>query len=569
VDAVDGVTPVTNLVLSTATGSAILHDTSTIVDIGAYTFNATSASGYYQLTLQAGITNIIGHLTVDIQDESLIRPLRSDFTILEEVVYDRDYATGSTGEVDLSSASIDLIWDEVVSKAAHDVAQSAAKLLRQIEGLVLHDGQLVTAGTSSIQFDADASDVDDFYNNAKVLAANGGTGGSQERVIVDYDGATRVAAVAPDWIIIPSDGADFQVLPASDHAQTHGADYRESGLIFIATTGSVESQSFVDGTDRNPIVDTAIVSARSVADDLNLTHFHMEPGASITLNQAYEQWQFEGNGYTVNLNNQNIRNSRFIQGAIVGTGTATSGRVVFISCNFVGPGSTLPSFVLLECRLTNTITLADTGDHLVDRCFSNSPGAAFDFNSTGNTTIGLTHWSGDIEIKQLGVAGTDAFSINGQGTLTINANCVGGTVTVKGNIEVVDNSGGAVTILQNANSIPNNNASASWEEQSSLHQTDGTAGAGILSGEAVSLFQLSALGIVTGSAVTGTLSLTEMTTDLTEDTNDHYIGRTLIWTTSPLKGQGTPVTDYDGVEKRLVFDPVTDTPLPGAEWVMV
>jgi hypothetical protein len=60
--------------------------------------------------------------------------------------------------------------------------------------------------------------------------------------------------------------------------------------------------------------------------------------------------------------------------------------------------------------------------------------------------------------------------------------------------------------------------------------------------------------------VTGTLSTTEMTTDLTEATNDHYNGRIIIWTSGVLKDQATDITDYDGATKKLVFTAVTEAP---------
>jgi hypothetical protein len=67
-------------------------------------------------------------------------------------------------------------------------------------------------------------------------------------------------------------------------------------------------------------------------------------------------------------------------------------------------------------------------------------------------------------------------------------------------------------------------------------------------------------GIVQATAVTGTLSPTQMTTSLTEVTDDHYNGRTLIWLSGALAGQATDITDYAGSNKMLTFTGVTDTP---------
>jgi len=75
--------------------------------------------------------------------------------------------------------------------------------------------------------------------------------------------------------------------------------------------------------------------------------------------------------------------------------------------------------------------------------------------------------------------------------------------------------------------------------------------------------------IESGAAVTGTLSTTQMTTDLTETTNDHYNGRTLIFITGNLARQATDVTDYDGSSKMLTFTQLTEAPANTDEFILV
>ncbi|MFQ5493936.1 MAG: beta strand repeat-containing protein [Phycisphaerae bacterium] len=81
--------------------------------------------------------------------------------------------------------------------------------------------------------------------------------------------------------------------------------------------------------------------------------------------------------------------------------------------------------------------------------------------------------------------------------------------------------------------------------------------------------ELSVLTIATGSAIAGTLSTTQMTTDLTEATDDHYKGRTLIWTSGALNKQATDITAFSGANKMLTFTAVTDVPLAGDTFVIV
>ena len=95
----DGFTPITTLSVSTADeAEVILHDNGTVVSISGYTFAAiTTADGYYHLTLQSGISGTVGHVTVVINDDSLCLPVKAEFTVVEEAIYDAFYAASATG----------------------------------------------------------------------------------------------------------------------------------------------------------------------------------------------------------------------------------------------------------------------------------------------------------------------------------------------------------------------------------------------------------------------------------------------------------------------------------------
>lgn len=81
--------------------------------------------------------------------------------------------------------------------------------------------------------------------------------------------------------------------------------------------------------------------------------------------------------------------------------------------------------------------------------------------------------------------------------------------------------------------------------------------------------EASTTGIVVGAAIAGTLTVTAMSTNLTETTNDHYNGRTIIWTSGNLLGQASTVTDYDGASKVLTYDALTEAPTAADAFVLV
>jgi len=98
-----------------------------------------------------------------------------------------------------------------------------------------------------------------------------------------------------------------------------------------------------------------------------------------------------------------------------------------------------------------------------------------------------------------------------------------------------------------------------------------TADVTALNGVAASAVNLerSASTIVTGKAEAGTLSVTEMTTDLTEATDDHYNGRVLIWTSGVLQNQATDITDYVGATGKLTYTGVTEAPSAADTFVIL
>lgn len=67
-----------------------------------------------------------------------------------------------------------------------------------------------------------------------------------------------------------------------------------------------------------------------------------------------------------------------------------------------------------------------------------------------------------------------------------------------------------------------------------------------------------ALGVINGTAVTGTLSTTQATTGLTGYADDELIGRTLVWTGGTAAGQVGVVTDYANTGGLLTFERLHD-----------
>ena len=239
VDVTDGFTPETGITLGAADeAEAILHDNGTVVDISGYTWAAiTTADGYYHLTLQSGISNTVGHLTVIVHDDSVCLPVREDFIVVEEAVYDMLFASSATGYIANASVNVaqfggvngtfasgrpevntthwagTAVGSATVSANVTQIsgdstaADNLENAFDDTAGPVAHmgiidQGQAQSAtGTTLVLRSAAAFASDELIGATVVIT--GGTGIGQSRVITDYDGGTDTATV-DTWTTTPS-----------------------------------------------------------------------------------------------------------------------------------------------------------------------------------------------------------------------------------------------------------------------------------------------------------------------------------------------------------------------------
>ncbi len=174
----DGFTPITTLDEGTADeAEAILHDNGTVVDISAYTLAAiATADGYYHLTLQTGITNTEGHLTILYNDDSLMLPLKAEFIVMSTVAYDALYAATST-------------------------------MITTLDLSLLHESTIGTVNTQ-VSYDMDTAIVtDDNWIGLVAQLEDVSTGDTWVTWVADVDQANDriIVADAPTWTVVAGD----------------------------------------------------------------------------------------------------------------------------------------------------------------------------------------------------------------------------------------------------------------------------------------------------------------------------------------------------------------------------
>lgn len=78
------------------------------------------------------------------------------------------------------------------------------------------------------------------------------------------------------------------------------------------------------------------------------------------------------------------------------------------------------------------------------------------------------------------------------------------------------------------------------------------------------------MNVIVSSTATGTPTTTTMAdSSLTEATDDHYIGRVIMFTTGNAAGIAATVTDYDGSAKQFTFSTIVTAPTAGDGYILV
>ena len=225
----------------------------------------------------------------------------------------------------------------------------------------------------------------------------------------------------------------------------------EGGAVYIDTVnGTPGTTIFESGTVFNPVKSLADALIIATDTNLNLIKFEITAGSTITFVSAHNNHVFLGHGWTLNLGGQDIANTRIEGAKVSGIGTGT-GTQFFFECLLLGV--TMPDDThLIQCGIGGTQTLP-AGDIFYERCHSGVPGGVapiFDFGAaTLNTDLNILHYGGDIEIQNLGQAGTDVACVAGDGNnIIVNANSIGGILSIAGNWDLTYN--GTPTINDSA-----------------------------------------------------------------------------------------------------------------------
>lgn len=162
----DGFTPVTSLTLTGADEAELMkHDAAATVDISGRTFAAIASNdGAYNLTLTTTDTNTLGMASIEINDDSLILPVKKEFMVVPAQVWDSLFGS--------DVLQVDLI--QIIGNASR--VTEWAKALDTIKGFTVDDTaftptsiELETSGITEATTDHFKGRLLAFYDSGDAL----------------------------------------------------------------------------------------------------------------------------------------------------------------------------------------------------------------------------------------------------------------------------------------------------------------------------------------------------------------------------------------------------------------
>jgi hypothetical protein len=228
-DIITGASGVNLLTATQASIDAIEVDTSTTIPATLATL-ATATDLATVDTVVDGIqsdlsnaTDGLGALKVLIDALQVALDAQNDIAAADVWAVATRTLTANTNLNDPTAVAIaTAVWDRVVSKANHNIAQSAGRYLRTlaqavgaaVEGVVNADGSETTTS-----FKSDVSGVDSFYDDQLFVFTTGALAGSAH-IVSTYTQTDGVFTFDEAWLAVPANGDEFAITPIHIHTLT-------------------------------------------------------------------------------------------------------------------------------------------------------------------------------------------------------------------------------------------------------------------------------------------------------------------------------------------------------------
>jgi hypothetical protein len=247
----------------------------------------------------------------------------------------------------------------------------------------------------------------------------------------------------------------------------------EGGAVWIDTVDGVAGTDlYENGVVNNPVSNLA--DARTIADNVGLKAFNILSGSAIVLDQEYDGFSFGGIGYTVDLNSKSVTGTHFSRAMVTGDDDGIANSPLPTRYEMCGiDAMAVGASIFNRCALMSDLTLTEAAIYLFDHCLSAVAGTGsptLDFGDSGPKQVNMRHYSGGIEVLNMGHVTVHKMSLEGNGQLKINANCTDAIaadqIAIRGNFKLTDyvSGGWGGTISDDARFAVSNVSDGVWDE---------------------------------------------------------------------------------------------------------
>lgn len=345
------------------------------------------------------------------------------------------------------------VWDRSLTGATHNQPTSSGRRLRALGDVVSASVDDGAAEVNSFITDLPGSQPN-HYADQTLLFTSGNLAG-MSRGILAYDENTKLLTIEEDFPEAPADGDDFDINPVHIHpvsqivqemwdrvlsSANHNinksagkilrelkeiAGYEGGFIYYDDINGAAGDENFINGTLENPVDNETDLN--TLLASLNIKDVKVVAGSTLTLTVSAEKRVYTGEIWTLALGGQSVSGTTFHGATVSGICTGAI-KPKFEDCN-IGE-VTLPPCHIDKSGLIGPITAGNVGDFFVaDNCHSGVAGEGapvIDFGAAvGDVKINMRWYSGGIDLRNMGQTGIDKITIEGNGQVIINDNCVG------------------------------------------------------------------------------------------------------------------------------------------------
>ena len=254
--------------------------------------------------------------------------------------------------------------------------------------------------------------------------------------------------------------------------------YQNASVWLDTINGTAGVESEINGTIKLPSV--SFDEVITVANNNNIRQVFVAEGSAIDIStvaiNTISGFRYWGYKWVLALGGVDTNNMRFEGCEVTGLCLNTTQRTVYKDA--IMSGSTHGPSDFFSCCLLGILVFNYAGTYTFDNCFSGIAGVVTPIVDlgvgVGAQEVNIRHFSGGMQFNNIKAG--DNISIEGEGQIILDSSCDGGTIAIRGHFTVIDNSGAAVTISDNARFDRARISEAVWDEPTADHLIVGSTG---------------------------------------------------------------------------------------------